>query len=82
MIKNKRARRTAKTLRQIKLRWLRQLQLGCMTPTQSLLSNKHYIGYDKEQAKLDAIDYMCKVSNARIKQVNTLTKQIKKYKLK
>lgn len=82
MIKNKRARRTAKTLRQIKLNWIKVLYWNQSSLlSQRLLSCKHMHDYDPEKARLEAIDYMEKI-NTHNKIVNRLYKQIRKGKLK
>ena len=82
MIKNKRARRTAKTLRQIKLNWIKVLHWKqSILSSQRFLSCKHMHDYDPEKTRLEAIDYMEKI-NTHNKIVNRLFKQINKLKLK
>lgn len=80
MIKNKRARRPARQLRFIKLRWLRLLYL--FTPsTQRLLSIK----YMRDTAKESIAEAMAQVIievTLHKKKINRLVRQIKKCKLK
>ena len=82
MIKTKRARRTARTLRQIKLRWIEVLYWNQSSLlSQRILSCKHMHDYDPEKTRLEVIDCIEKI-NTHNKIVNRLFKQIRKGKLK
>jgi hypothetical protein len=80
MIKNKRARRPARQLRFIKLRWLRRLYLF-IPSTQRLLSIKHMRDTTKESIAGVMTQAILEVTLHK-KKINRLVRQIKKCKLK
>ena len=82
MIKNKRARRTAKTLRQIKLNWIKVLHWKqSILSSQRILSCKHMHDYNPEKTRLEVIDCVVKIKYYNMI-INRLYKQIRKGKLK
>ena len=82
MIKTKRARRTARTLRQIKLRWIEVLYWNQSSLlSQRLLSCKHMHDYNPEKNRLEGIDCIEKIKYYNMI-INRLYKQIRKGKLK
>lgn len=80
MIKNKKARRPARQLRFIKLRWLRLLYLF-VPSTQRLLSIKHMRDTTIESISETMAQAILEVTLHK-KKINRLVRQIRKCKLK